>query len=74
MTAKLSGLLDELHRMKAPDVAALRERLDTEVRQLMGPDGAFDVLRHSAEYTLAELLSNPRLVQALEARRKAGRD
>jgi hypothetical protein len=73
MSAKLSGLLDELHRNKQADAAALHARLDAEVRALMGPGGAFDVLRHSAEYSLADLLSNPGLAPALEARRRAGK-
>lgn len=45
-----------------------RAELEAKARALVGDVGPTEVLRHAVEYRLAELLSNPRLKEALEAR------
>ena len=52
-----------------------RTALEKEARALGNGVSSLDVLRHAVERALARLLSNPRLVPALEARlRSAKRD
>jgi hypothetical protein len=65
----LNKLLDGLHSQKTPEAAA-RARLESEVRKMEGKGGPFRVIHNCVEYSFAEMLSNPRLVPALEARRK----
>src|SRR5262249_3787692 len=47
-----------------------RDELEEEARKIVGDVGPTEVLRHVVEQALAELLSNPRLEAALEARLK----
>jgi hypothetical protein len=48
---------------------AQRADLEKKARAIVGEVGPTDVLRHFLEHTLADLLSNPRLPAALEARK-----
>ncbi len=66
--AKARKLLDELHQKQE---AIPRSRLEDEVRQLLGDADGLTLVRNHLEHALAELLSNPRLGAALEARKKA---
>src|SRR5262249_55497143 len=61
-------LLIRVRALKEAEFKEQRAELEKEARQLAGEAGPLDVLRHLAEYALAELLSNPRLGQALTAR------
>lgn len=47
-----------------------KAELDKKVRDLVATVGATEVVRNSVEYRLAELLSNPRLLAAIDARLK----
>lgn len=69
---KATALLNKAHRMSAKEYAAGRAALFREARQLVGPLGPTDVLRHYMERVAAELLSNYRLAAAVEAWRKRG--
>src|SRR5260370_4742874 len=60
---KAKGLSDEEYKEKQAD-------LEKEAEKLTGEVGPERVLRNRVEHTLAELLSNPRLGAALEARLK----
>jgi hypothetical protein len=57
------GLTDEEFKKEKPD-------LEKKVRAIAGGLGPTDVLRNVIEHRLAELLSNPRLAAALDARLK----
>jgi hypothetical protein len=61
LLSKARGLKDEEFKTQRPD-------LENEARELAGEVGSTDVLRHKVEHALAELLSNPRLAAALQAR------
>ena len=47
-----------------------RPELEKTARQIVGEVGPLDVLRHAVERSLADLLSNPRLAAAIDARLK----
>jgi hypothetical protein len=47
-----------------------RPELEKRAREIVGDVAPLDVIRHAVEYALAELLSNPRLGEALAARLK----
>jgi hypothetical protein len=74
--AKVRGeVLDLLGRtrgLKADEFESRRGELENTARRLVGGIGPTEVLRHFLEYRLAELLSNPRLVEALKTRMKGG--
>lgn len=53
---------------KEPEYKKQRAELEKTARQIVGNAGPFEVLRHVVEQSLAELLSNPLLPQALDAR------
>jgi hypothetical protein len=59
------GLSDEEFRRQ-------RAGLEKKARAVVGDVGSFEVLRHYLENRLAELLANPRLSAAIDARLKAG--
>ena len=70
---RVTALLDRAHRLKDEAFKAKRAELDREVDRIVGKLGPTDVHRHFLERTLAELLSNPRLAAALEARARKGK-
>src|SRR5258707_10925029 len=45
-----------------------RPELEKKARELVGDVGPIEVLRHVVQQSLAELLSNPRLMVAIDAR------
>jgi hypothetical protein len=68
---KAGQVLDAVRGHAGPNQHAL---LETEMRKLMTKIGPLQVIRNAVEYSLAELLSNPRLVAAIEARRSGAKD
>jgi hypothetical protein len=70
---RVTALLDRAHRLKDEAFKEKREELDKEVDRIVGKLGPTDVHRHFLERTLAELLSNPRLAAAVEARLRQGK-
>jgi hypothetical protein len=65
---RVTALLDRAHRLKDEAFKEKRAELDREVDQVVGKLGPTDIHRHFLERSLAELLSNPRLAAAVEAR------
>ncbi len=65
-------MLEHLTGLNA-EFKAQRDDLDKEARKVVGDVGPTDVIRHYMERALAELLSNPRLGAAVEARRGKGK-
>jgi hypothetical protein len=66
---RVKELLDRAHGLKDADYKEQRDDLDKEAGRIVGGVGPTDVIRHYMERALAELLSNPRLGAAIEARR-----
>ena len=63
-------LLIQARALKENELKKERPELEKIARQIVGKIGPLDVLRNAVERTLAELLSNPRLAAAIEARLK----
>jgi hypothetical protein len=63
-------LLIQARALKEDEFKKERRDLEKSARQIVGEVGPLQVLRHAVERALAELLSNPRLPTALEARLK----
>jgi hypothetical protein len=64
------ALLTKARGFKAEEFKKQRPALEKEARRLVGDVHPVEVLRHTAEYALAEMLSNPRLGEALKLRLK----
>jgi hypothetical protein len=64
------GLLTRAHDLGEDEVAAKLPALEKEVEEMIGKTSATDVMRNVIELAIAEWLSNPRLVAALDARLK----
>jgi hypothetical protein len=73
VAVKVKELIDRAHKLKDAEFTAQREELDKAARQIAGDLGPTDVIRHFLERALAELLSNPRLAAAVEARTQKGK-
>jgi hypothetical protein len=67
---RVSALLTRARGLTEEEFKKQQPALAREARQVAGGVSPMAVLRHIAEYALAELLSNPRLVVALKARSK----
>jgi hypothetical protein len=65
---RVTQLLIVVRGLKEPEYKKQRAEQEKTARQIVGNAGPFEVLRHVMEQSLAELLSNPRLPQALDAR------
>jgi hypothetical protein len=63
-------LLTAAHGLADEEFKAQRPQLEEKARRIAGDVGPTEVLRHTVEHALAELLSNPRLTAAVEARLK----
>ena len=63
-------LLIAVRSLKDDEFKAQRAELDRKARALIGDVGPTDVIRNFLEHSLADLLSNPRLVAAINARLK----
>jgi hypothetical protein len=70
VAAELSGVLDML-RGQEVSAAEVQSRLEDVVPKMEKKIGPLLVIQNCVEHALAEFLSNPRLVAALEARRDA---
>jgi hypothetical protein len=70
---KVVQWLIEVRSLGDDEFKTQRADLEKRARQITGELHPFDVLRNSVELALAELLSNPRLEAAVEARLKAGK-
>jgi hypothetical protein len=58
-----------IRSLKDDEFKAQHADLEKKAKEIVGDVGATDVLRHFLEQTMVELLSNPRLSEALEARK-----
>jgi hypothetical protein len=67
---RVVALLNRVHPMKDEEFSAKQEELSKQVDEIVGKVGPIDVIRHFTERSVAELLSNPRLKAAVEARLK----
>jgi hypothetical protein len=63
-------LLAKVRTMKETEYDEKRAELERDADRIAGKLGPTDVLRHFVEHALAEMLSNPRLSAAVEARLK----
>jgi hypothetical protein len=63
-------LLAEARTLKEAEFASRRAELEKRAEEIVGQVQPTDVLKHVVEKALAEMLSNPRLVEALQARAK----
>jgi hypothetical protein len=70
LTDMVTALLSTAHGLTEDEFKAQRPRLEETARQTIPSMDAFQVMRNSVEYSLAELLSNPRLIAVLEVRLK----
>jgi hypothetical protein len=70
VSAKVVQLLIVARSMKDGEFKAQRPDLEKQAQQILGDIGPTEVLRHVMEQSLAELLSNPCLPAALDARLK----
>ena len=64
----VTALLTRARKLTSDDFKAQRGELDKAARQIIGRTSAADVIRNEIEYSIAELLSNGRLTEALAAR------
>jgi hypothetical protein len=67
---RAGALLDRARGLKDEEFKTQRPQLEKEARDLAGEVGPTEVLRHVLERDLADLLANPRLPAALDARLK----
>jgi hypothetical protein len=67
---RVAALLIRVHGLTNEEFARQQPDLDKAARKIVGNVSALEVLRHYVEVDLANLLSNPRLAAALEARLK----
>jgi hypothetical protein len=70
LSAKVGTLLDRAHNLKPEAFKEQRAELEKAAREVLDGIGPVEVLRHVLERDLAELLSNPQLPAALQARLK----
>jgi hypothetical protein len=63
-------LLTRAHDLTDDEVATKQPELEKEIEEIIGRTSATDVIRHTVELAVAELLSNPRLIAALNAKLK----
>jgi hypothetical protein len=67
---RVFGLLTRAHDLTDDEVATKQPELEKEIEEIIGRTSATDVIRHTVELAVAELLSNPRLIAALNAKLK----
>jgi hypothetical protein len=61
-------LLIVARSLKEAEFKTQRPELEKKIHEIVGDLGPTRIIRHVAEYGLAELLSNPRLLPAIQAR------
>jgi hypothetical protein len=64
----ITQLLNRAHAMSDDELKAARPELEKAIDAIVGRARPMEVLRHFVERSLAELLSSPRLVEALKLR------
>ncbi|HVS34085.1 MAG TPA: hypothetical protein VMS17_00790 [Gemmataceae bacterium] len=67
---RVVALLSRTHAMSEKDFSAKKADLEKIANDIAGGAGPDEVLKNRAEHALAELLSNPRLAEALKAQAK----
>ena len=67
------ALLDKVHALKDDEFKAKRAALTKEAQGIIGEISPLVIIRHWVERSLAEVLSNPQLPAALEARLSKGK-
>jgi hypothetical protein len=67
---RVAALLIRVRSLTNEEFAKQQPDLDQAAAKIVGDVGALEVLRHYVEFDLANLLSNPRLAAALDARLK----
>jgi len=70
VAARMVALLGKARGLSDEEFKTQKADLEKEVDKIVGDVSPVEVLRREAEYALAELLSNPRLGEALDARLK----
>jgi hypothetical protein len=70
---KTNALLTRAHKMSDAEFSAQQSALEDEARKIAGGMEAIPNLRHWLENEMAELLSNPQLIQAIDDWKAAGR-
>src|SRR5262245_46122122 len=68
VSAGVTELLTRARKLSDEEFKSLKPKLEEKARKTIGEVDSTLVLRHHLERTLAELLSNPRLQEALQAR------
>jgi hypothetical protein len=63
-------LLTVVRGLSDAEFKSQKPELERKAQKIVGEIGPFEVVRNVVEYTLAELLSNPRLPQVIDARLK----
>jgi hypothetical protein len=71
INTRVTELLNKVKGLKEEEFKAKRNELERAAADIVGNLGPDDFMRHFVERSLAELLSNPRLAAAVEARLKA---
>jgi hypothetical protein len=70
VSKEVTALLNSARQLKGADFTRERPKLVGKARALIGRVGPLDVIRNTIEYDLANLLSNPRLAQAVATRKQ----
>ena len=66
----MAKLLDRAYALDDVQLKKQRSELNEELAGIKNLAGPTDILKHGIEQDLAELLSNPRLLPAVQARQK----
>lgn len=72
INSRVLALFAKSHDLSDDEFEKQRESLEKEAGDLFGNLSGMDVLRHETEYAIAKLLSNPKLLDALQRRLKNG--
>ena len=67
---QVAALLDRAYKLSDEEVKKQKKDLNSELSKIKNKVGPTDVLKHVIEQDLAEMLSNPRMLPAVEARLK----
>jgi hypothetical protein len=68
---KVRSFLERARKMKEGDFKSKRAELEKSAKDVVGDVDGVTILRHWMERDMAELMSNPRLAKAIDARLKA---
>jgi len=72
VSSEVTQLINRAHALKDEEFAAKRAELEKSIDAIVAAAGPTDVIRHFVERSLAELLSNPRLAEAVKLRLQEG--